>query len=115
MLTAAVSCGIATTLSAPIGGVLFAIENTTAFYNVSNLWKCLYTSILSSIVFKIFYNIGWLEPWAPVEFRPIVLSYGYILFVILGLICGFLGSLFIRCLTMLIYSRAKLKFILISN
>ena len=95
MLTAAVSCGIATTLSAPIGGVLFSIENTTAYYNVSNLWKCIYTSILSSIIFKIYYNIGWLEPWAPVIFKPVPFGFGYLAFVLLGLICGFLGSLFI--------------------
>jgi chloride channel 2 len=50
LLSAACAAGIGSVLGSPLGGVLFSIESTATFYLTSNLWKCLYASVVSATV-----------------------------------------------------------------
>lgn len=50
--TAAIAVGVTCTFGAPIGGVLFAIEVSTASFTVSNLWKSFFASTITVLCFK---------------------------------------------------------------
>lgn len=100
-LTAAVAVGVAATFGAPIGGVLFGIEVSSSTYTVSNLWKAFFCSTIAVLCFKSFNSLGTAATFTADA------SYFYFgsesfginielpLFVILGCICGCLGTLYI--------------------
>lgn len=103
MLAASVAAGVTAAFGAPIGGVLFSIEVTSAFYMVSNLWRGFFVSVVTVFSFRVFYEIGWIEPWTPVSLKPVPIDINYIFYIILGVLCGLLGSLFIHILTRIVY------------
>jgi len=115
MLAASVAAGVTAAFGAPIGGVLFSIEVTSAFYMVSNLWRGFFVSVVTVFSFRMFYEIGWIEPWTPVSIKPVPIDVNYIFYIILGVLCGLLGSLFIHILTRIVYLRAWLRLPLISD
>jgi H+/Cl- antiporter ClcA len=45
ILDAACAVGVSSTFAAPIGGVLFSIEATTNYYEISNYWKCFMAAV----------------------------------------------------------------------
>ena len=95
MLAASVGAGVTASFGTPVGGVLFSIEVTSSFYMVSNLWRGFFVSIVTIISFKLFNQLGIIEPWAVVKLNPIDLDSQYIHYVILAIMCGLLGSLFV--------------------
>uniref|UniRef100_A0A914X3I2 Uncharacterized protein n=1 Tax=Plectus sambesii TaxID=2011161 RepID=A0A914X3I2_9BILA len=52
MLSSACAVAIACTFSAPIGGVLYAIEATSVFFKVSNYWRAFFAACCSAITFR---------------------------------------------------------------
>ena len=106
MLSAACAAGIAATFGAPFGGVLFSIEVTSTYYPVSSLWKNVFCTLFGSFFFSLFryFNLkGEIEftkfpeeSWRPLE---------YFSFIILGILCGLLGALFVflfrKCVEMI--------------
>ena len=116
MLAAAVAAGVTATFGAPIGGLLFSIEVTSTYYMVSNLWRTFFCSCFAVITFKLFSSIESVELFDPIVLmETIEIDYQYFLYIILGLICGLIGSLYIVVLSKMIYLRAKLKLPFISN
>ena len=56
-LSAACALGVSSSLGAPLGGVLFAIEVTSSFYHFSSrFWKCFFVAVVGpyTIVFSHF-------------------------------------------------------------
>jgi H+/Cl- antiporter ClcA len=51
MIGVAVSIGTVSAFGTPFGGIISAIELTSTFYMVRNLWKCFLCSILTLIIF----------------------------------------------------------------
>jgi len=51
MLAASVAAGVTAAFGAPIGGVLFSIEVTSAYYMVSNLWRGFFVSVVTVFSF----------------------------------------------------------------
>ena len=46
-LSAACALGVSSSLGAPLGGVLFAIEVTSSFYHFSSrFWKCFFVAVV---------------------------------------------------------------------
>ncbi|KAJ8949182.1 hypothetical protein NQ318_021675 [Aromia moschata] len=105
LLGAAWAVGVACTFNAPIGGVLFSVEITTAYYAVRNYWRGFFTAVWGATVYRLL--LVWIDgvdtitvvfptsffvefPYDPFEL---------ISFAILGLICGFGGSFYIWCKT----------------
>ncbi|CAH2004883.1 unnamed protein product [Acanthoscelides obtectus] len=103
MLGAAWAVGVACTFNAPIGGVLFSVEITTAYYAVRNYWRGFFAAVWGattyrlllvwidgvntiSVIFKANFFIDF--PYDPWE----LISFG-----IVGLICGLGGSFYIWC------------------
>ena len=94
--------GVTSTFGAPIGGVLFAIEVSTSSFTVSNLWKAFFASTLTVLCFK---SVGTLSVAAVFSadasyfysgIAPVGINAEQPFFILLGLLCGVLGSLYIR-------------------
>jgi len=115
MLAASVAAGVTATFGAPIGGVLFSIEVTSTYYMVSNLWKAFFCSCWAIFTFKVLSVVGHVELFSPVKLVTLQLDYQYFAYAILGILSGFLGTLFINVVAQLIFLRTKLKLRYISN
>lgn len=114
MLSAACASGVASTFGSPIGGVLFSIEVTSSTYPVSNLWRCIVVTLFGSLFFYMWRKIGIISahqislfstdfPPFPYEIHEIFL------FILVGIICGFLGSFYIFVLTKMIQLRKSIR------
>jgi chloride channel 2 len=57
MLATAVACGVATSVSSVIGGVLFSIEVTSTYYPIRNYWYAFTAALIGGITFKVLFNL----------------------------------------------------------
>lgn len=94
--------GVTCTFGAPIGGVLFAIEVSTSTFTVSNLWKSFFAATITVYCFK---SAGMLEKAAMFRadasyfysgIAPVGISNELPLFIVLGILCGIIGSFYIE-------------------
>ncbi|XP_028044163.1 chloride channel protein 2 [Bombyx mandarina] len=101
MLAAACAVGVASCFAAPVGGVLFSIEVTTTYFAVRNYWRGFFAACCGAIMFRLLSvwsgamptikplfptNLPQDFPFDPQEFA---------VFVLLGVVCGLLASLWI--------------------
>lgn len=103
LLGAAWAVGVACTFNAPIGGVLFSIEISTAYFAVRNYWRGFFAAVWGAttyrllsvwidgvhtitVVFKTSFFVDF--PYDPQELFAFALT---------GLICGLGGSFYIWC------------------
>lgn len=121
--TAAVAVGVTCTFGAPIGGVLFAIEVSTNTFTVQNLWKSFFASTITVLCFKAagLLSVAALFTADASYFYTGNLALGINseqpFFMILGILCGILGSFYIKFQRWLITKKAKYakKYQVISN
>ena len=109
MLTSAVAAGVTSTFGCPFGGVIFSIEVTSTFYNVSNLWKAFFCATSSIVAFRFFHLSHYLGSFKHTDFSQIELNHEIFLYALLGSLCGLLAGVFNHVLTKLIFFRTKLK------
>ncbi|KAF7286622.1 chloride channel protein 2-like [Rhynchophorus ferrugineus] len=103
LIGAAYAVGVACTFNAPIGGVLFSVEISTAYYAVRNYWRGFFAAVWGAAVYRLLYV--WINgvdtirvvypthflrdfPYDPMELFS---------FALLGVICGIGGSSWIFC------------------
>jgi chloride channel 2 len=95
--------GIACTFNAPIGGVLYAIECTSRFSAIRNLWRSFVATTCAALIFR-YANVY----MVPENIGDTILSYYEThlpnevfvvaeipLFILLGVLCGLFGAAFI--------------------
>eukprot|EP01028_Stygiella_incarcerata_P002684 TRINITY_DN15097_c0_g1_i2.p1 TRINITY_DN15097_c0_g1~~TRINITY_DN15097_c0_g1_i2.p1 ORF type:complete len:666 (+),score=121.37 TRINITY_DN15097_c0_g1_i2:175-2172(+) len=110
-LATSVGCACAAVLGAPIGGVVFAMEVTSTFYLVSNLWKGLSAAMLASVFF--FVMSVYMEGEESVCLYPTSFhrhpfgSDELLAFGVLGILGGALGAVFVSLTRMLINFRER--------
>ena len=108
MLSAACGVGISTVFGAPIGGILFAIEKTTSFLT-QNIWKSLVASTIGSLIGKIG-GVGFTLAMFATDFS--LNSYQYwelIVFILIGILFGYLGSLWVKFVMLCVHLRRDYK------
>eukprot|EP00928_Gymnodinium_smaydae_P098796 TRINITY_DN9265_c1_g3_i1.p1 TRINITY_DN9265_c1_g3~~TRINITY_DN9265_c1_g3_i1.p1 ORF type:complete len:873 (-),score=215.60 TRINITY_DN9265_c1_g3_i1:56-2674(-) len=104
---AAVSVGVGATFSAPVGGVLFALElMMPRLYDTSSYAACFFASTMGTLCFlslKNIYDGGQMQPLfnsdlLPTQQNDKTAHFAFIaLCMVLGAVCGALGGLFVQC------------------
>lgn len=109
------SAGVSAAFGAPLGGVLFSLEEAASFWNQNLIWRTMVASIISSftlnLVLSAFYglksfsypglfNFGAFEP-LPYEYYEIPI------FVLMGMLGGILGAIWNMANTRLSIFRAR--------
>ncbi|XP_018575781.1 chloride channel protein 2 [Anoplophora glabripennis] len=103
MLGAAWAVGVACTFNAPIGGVLFSVEITTAYYAVRNYWRGFFAAVWGATTYRLL--LVWIDGVDTIKVvfpTSFFVDFPYdpfelISFAILGVICGLSGSFYIWC------------------
>jgi chloride channel 3/4/5 len=97
MVSAAAAAGVSVAFGAPVGGVLFSLEEASTYFPHKTMWRAFFAAIIASltlkymdplqtgklVLFQIDYNVG----WAWFEMLP---------FLVLGVFGGIIGVVFIR-------------------
>ncbi|KAL3271016.1 hypothetical protein HHI36_021516 [Cryptolaemus montrouzieri] len=103
MLAAACAVGVATTFAAPIGGVLFSIEVTTAYFAVRNYFRGFFAAVCGAITYRLLSVwIDGLKTYTPVFKTNFLVDLPFdpqelIVFGLMGVVCGFGGALYCWC------------------
>ena len=117
-MSAGCSGGVAAAFGAPIGGTLFTYEisKPTTFWTFSMLWRVFFTSAVSVFTLGILQSLKSgavlsLSNSATLKFGEIVIIYSplsdALVAVLLGIICGLLGALFVSVNSHMIILRKK--------
>jgi chloride channel 6 len=114
------AAGVAAAFGAPIGGVLFSLEEGSSFWNQSLTWRTLFCSFCSTFTLNLFLSpvvglkFGLLGTPSLVDFgvfqqseRQLWKAYHLIVFIIMGAVGGLLGALFNSINTQITIYRLK--------
>uniref|UniRef100_A0AAR5Q0Q1 Chloride channel protein n=1 Tax=Dendroctonus ponderosae TaxID=77166 RepID=A0AAR5Q0Q1_DENPD len=101
LIGAAYAVGVACTFNAPIGGVLFSVEISTAYYAVRNYWRGFFAAVWGATVYRLLYV--WIDGTDTIRVvfpTKFITDFPYdplelISFAILGVLCGLGGSFYI--------------------
>ncbi|XP_076032914.1 chloride channel protein 2 isoform X6 [Oratosquilla oratoria] len=101
MLAAACAVGVACSFAAPIGGVLFSIEVTSVYFAVRNYWRGFFAAVCGAMMFRLlavwFNDEATLTPLFKTSFKVEIPfdPQELFAFALIGVLCGFLGALFV--------------------
>ncbi|KAF2086452.1 putative voltage-gated chloride channel [Saccharata proteae CBS 121410] len=97
VLSAAAASGVAVAFGAPIGGVLFSLEEVSYYFPPKTLFRTFFCCIAAALTLKflnpygtgkiVLFEVRYLTDWQ---------SFEMIAFIILGVLGGLLGALFIK-------------------
>ncbi|CAF0969969.1 unnamed protein product [Adineta ricciae] len=97
ILSAAAAAGVSVAFGAPIGGVLFSLEEISYYFPYKTLWRSFFCAMVGALVVRsinpygnghdIQFSIDYSVPWASFELLP---------FIILGILGGLWGAFFIK-------------------
>lgn len=97
ILSAASAAGVSVAFGAPIGGVLFSLEEVSYYFPLKTLWRSFFCALVAAFVLQsinpfgnehsVLFYVEYNKPWLFVELLP---------FLMLGVIGGILGALFIK-------------------
>lgn len=100
-LAAACAVGVACTFSAPVGGVLFSIEVTTMYFSVRSYWRGFFAACCGAITIRLLRGFVvqtevTVNAFFQTSFAPDAFVVNEIpLFILLGIICGVMGAMYI--------------------
>jgi len=97
VLSASAASGVAVAFGAPIGGVLFSLEEVSYYFPPKTLFRTFFCCIAAALSLKflnpygtnkiVLFEVRYLTDWKFFEM---------IAFILVGIICGALGALFIK-------------------
>ncbi|XP_058790647.1 H(+)/Cl(-) exchange transporter 5 isoform X2 [Phymastichus coffea] len=97
ILSAAAAAGVSVAFGAPIGGVLFSLEEVSYYFPLKTLWRSFFCALVAAFVLRsinpfgnkhsVLFFVEYNNPWIFFELIP---------FIILGIIGGIIGTLFIK-------------------
>ncbi|KAJ3104014.1 hypothetical protein HK100_004114 [Physocladia obscura] len=109
MLSAASAAGVSVAFAAPIGGVLFSLEEVSYYFPMKTLWRTFFCSCMAAVTLKVLnpfgsgklvkFQVTYSRDWVDSEIFP---------FILLGVAGGIYGALFIRISAM--WARVKKYF-----
>ena len=97
ILSAAAAAGVSVAFGAPIGGVLFSLEEVSYYFPLKTLWRSFFCALAAAFVLRSFnpfgndhlvmFYVDYTNPWYLIELLP---------FILLGALGGIWGAIFIR-------------------
>lgn len=97
ILSAAAAAGVSVAFGAPIGGVLFSLEEVSYYFPLKTLWRSFFCALVAAFVLRsidpfgtdhiVKFYMNATRPWALVELIP---------FMLLGVMGGVIGTVFIK-------------------
>jgi len=97
ILSAAAASGVSVAFGAPIGGVLFSLEEVSYYFPMKTLWRSFFCALIAAFVVRsidpygnahsVMFYVEYSKPWIFFELIP---------FIFLGALGGLIGTLFIR-------------------
>ncbi|XP_008562229.1 PREDICTED: uncharacterized protein LOC103582403, partial [Galeopterus variegatus] len=98
VLSAAAAAGVSVAFGAPIGGVLFSLEEVSYYFPSETLWRSFFAALVAAFTLRsinpfgnshlVLFYVEYHTPWYMAELFP---------FILLGVFGGLWGTLFIRC------------------
>lgn len=98
ILSAAAAAGVSVAFGAPIGGVLFSLEEVSYYFPLKTLWRSFFCALVAAFVLQsinpfgnehsVLFYVEYSNPWIFFELVP---------FLILGVLGGLVGAIFIKC------------------
>ena len=100
MLTVACAAGVATAFGTPFGGVIFAVEVVTMYFYVPNLPRMFFAAICGTFIVKVLGESDGYIAMFKTEFdaSQSISWISFVVFVLLGIVCGIASGIFIRLL-----------------
>ncbi|CAI5442013.1 unnamed protein product [Caenorhabditis angaria] len=96
ILSASAAAGVSVAFGAPIGGVLFSLEEASYYFPLKTMWRSFFCALVAGIILRFvnpfgsdqtsLFHVDYMMKWTFIELVP---------FALLGLFGGILGSLFI--------------------
>uniref|UniRef100_A0AC35U3H2 Chloride channel protein n=1 Tax=Rhabditophanes sp. KR3021 TaxID=114890 RepID=A0AC35U3H2_9BILA len=96
ILSASAAAGVSVAFGAPIGGVLFSLEEASYYFPLKTMWRSFFCALIAGIILRIvnpfgsdqtsLFHVDYSMKWTFFELIP---------FALLGVFGGLLGSLFI--------------------
>ncbi|ELP84823.1 chloride channel type clc, putative [Entamoeba invadens IP1] len=116
MIAIAAGCGVSSNFGTIIGGLLFSVEVTAAYYPVRNYWFATFTSVISGLVFRTITNLyrhnydtlflGLLNikyTFPAIRYREIGIG------LLMGVICSFFAIFFVKFVSTIFNTKLYLR------
>lgn len=97
VLSASSAAGVSVAFGAPIGGVLFSLEEVSYYFPLKTLWRSFFCALVAAFVLRsinpfsnehmVMFYVDYTRPWILFELLP---------FALLGALGGIIGSMFIK-------------------
>ncbi|KAJ7310349.1 hypothetical protein JRQ81_007258 [Phrynocephalus forsythii] len=97
VLSAAAAAGVSVAFGAPIGGVLFSLEEVSYYFPLKTLWRSFFAALVAAFTLRsinpfgnsrlVLFYVEFHTPWHLLELGP---------FILLGVFGGLWGAFFIR-------------------
>ncbi|PAA61850.1 hypothetical protein BOX15_Mlig002140g1 [Macrostomum lignano] len=97
VLSAAAAAGVSIAFGAPLGGVLFSLEEASYYFPLKTLWRSFFCSMVAASVLKlvnpfgndhlVLFAVNYRSAWSALEVGP---------FVLLGILGGLFGAGFVK-------------------
>ncbi|XP_067003599.1 H(+)/Cl(-) exchange transporter 5 isoform X8 [Anabrus simplex] len=97
ILSAAAAAGVSVAFGAPIGGVLFSLEEVSYYFPLKTLWRSFFCALVAAFILRsinpfgnehsVLFYVEYNKPWIFFELVP---------FIGLGIIGGVIATLFIK-------------------
>jgi len=101
ILSAASAAGVAVAFGAPIGGVLFSLEEVSYYFPLKTMWRSFFCAMIGAFTVRsinpygnghdVQFSIDYRAPWSSFELIP---------FILLGILGGLWGAFFIKLNTL---------------
>lgn len=98
VLSAAAAAGVSVAFGAPIGGVLFSLEEVSYYFPLKTLWRSFFAALVAAFTLRsinpfgnsrlVLFYVEYHTPWYMAELFP---------FILLGVFGGLWGTVFTRC------------------
>ena len=97
MLSAASAAGVSVAFGAPIGGVLFSLEEVSYYFPYKTMWRSFFCAMIAAISLQLMnpFRTGKLVLFQ-VEYKRNWHAFELPFFVLLGILGGLYGTMFIK-------------------